>query len=127
MALRGLAQLRHIAVVSASQSGRETLKGKDNQASDVSEDIRKVAHVSRFATLNQTPEENTVGIMRVSCGIRRDGKTVDDCAVVLQCLDLGVAHLQSKFSREIEGMERGKPFLVSEQFRNYFERKDNEE
>lgn len=126
LALRGLAQLRHIAVATASQSGRETLKGKDNQASDVSEDIRKVAHVSIFSTLNQTPEENAVGIMRVSCGIRRDGRTIDDCAVVLQCLDLGVAHLQSKLSREVEGMERGKPFLVSEQFRACFERRNNQ-
>lgn len=126
LALRGLAQLRHIAVVSASQSGRETLKGKDNQASDVSEDIRKIAHVSGFATLNQTSEEKAVGIMRVSCDIRRDGKTIDDCAVVLQCLDLGVAHLQSKLSRKIEGQERGKPFLVSEQFRSYFERGNKE-
>lgn len=115
--LRGLAQEKHIAIITASQTGRETMKGaKDADHSDVSEDIRKIAHCTKFVLLNQTMDEKSVGIMRVTCPIKREGYTENDCALVLQCLDVGAVHIASKLGREIAGLERGRPFQVTEGF-----------
>ena len=56
--LRGLASSRKCVVVTASQTGRETVGGeKDAKEKNVAEDIRKLAHVTKMITINQTEQE----------------------------------------------------------------------
>lgn len=63
--LKNLAATQHCLVVTASQSNKKTMDSKSVKASDVSEDIRKVAHVDAMFSLNQTMEEKDSGIMRL--------------------------------------------------------------
>ena len=63
--LKNLAASRNCLVITATQSNRSTLEKKTVKASDVSEDIRKVAHVDAMFSLNQTPEEKKAGVMRI--------------------------------------------------------------
>jgi hypothetical protein len=63
--LKNLAAVKHCLVVTASQSNRKTLDKKDVKASDIAEDIRKVAHVDAMYSLSQTPEEKSKGTMRL--------------------------------------------------------------
>ena len=98
--LRGLAQSRKCLVVTASQAGRETFKGKV-RAENVSEDIRKLAHVTSMMGLNQTEQEGQRGIMRVNQLAIREGKKEYRQAVVLQCLALGKPYVDSRFETEV--------------------------
>jgi len=102
--LRGLAQSKKCLVVTASQSGRETLKGKV-KAEDISEDIRKLAHVTSMMGLNQTEDEGQKGIMKVSQLAIREGKKEYRQAVVLQALALGKPYLDSRFENEVVVVE----------------------
>lgn len=110
LSLRGLAQEMHIAVATASQSGRQTVDGKEVQSGDIAEDIRKIAHVTKLITLNQNEKEAEFGIMRVSQKVQREGKTIWRQAVILQCLDIGRFYLDSRFCDNVDGLDeyRGK-------------------
>ena len=98
--LRGLAQSKKCLVVTASQSTRETLKGKV-KAENIAEDIRKLAHVTSMIGLNQTEKEGKAGIMKVSQLAIREGVREYRQAVVLQCLALGKPCLDSKFENDV--------------------------
>jgi len=88
--LRRLSLQFDCAIITASQSGRNTVKGdRDISGSDVSEDIRKLAHLTKMMTLNQSKEEKEDGIMRVESEIQRDGAATYGQVVVLQALDIG--------------------------------------
>ena len=63
--LKNLAATRHCLVVTASQSNRKTIDSKNVKASDISEDIRKVAHVDAMFSLNQVDDEKRNGVMRL--------------------------------------------------------------
>lgn len=98
--LRGMAQSRKALVISASQTGRKGL-GRDSGGEDVAEDIRKLAHVAKMVVLNQSEEDYKRDIMRISQIKERDGKRSWREAVVLQCLDIGRPHLDSRFKDEV--------------------------
>lgn len=99
--LRGLAQKRNIAIITGSQTGRATMGGKkDAKASDASEDMRKVAHVTKWISVNATTAEKSAGIFRIECDTQREGGIVDDQAVVLACLDIGRPYLDSQLKRD---------------------------
>jgi len=88
--LRRLSLQLDCAIITASQSGRHTLKGdRDITGSDISEDSRKIAHVTKMMTLNQSSDEKQDGIMRVESEIQRDGAATYGQVVVLQALDIG--------------------------------------
>lgn len=95
MQLRSIAEVRNILVVTASQSDRKTFS-QDASEANVSEDIRKLAHVTKMIALNQTPEEYKMGIMRINQLKERDGHRTFDTALVLQCLDIGHPILDSR-------------------------------
>ena len=95
-AYRGLAQEKGIALFTASQSGRTTMKGKDAKEFDIGEDMRKVAHVTKLITINAKDAEKEKGIYRIACRITREGKQTFDQAVVASCLAIGRPHLDSK-------------------------------
>lgn len=108
--LRGLAQERKIAVISATQTDRGTLE-KDARAGNVAEHIGKVAHVTKMVMLNQTENEREAGIMRINCPIRREGATRHSPVVVLEARAIGRAYLDSRWLDDVDNdvVERGGP------------------
>lgn len=98
--LRGLAQKWKAVVFTASQSGRSSI-GKNVDAQDIAEDIRKLAHVTSMVSLNQTDEEKENGILRLKqLAIREDNPEFRQ-AVCTQCLSVGRIVLDSHFDNEV--------------------------
>jgi replicative DNA helicase len=100
--LRGIAQEKHCLVVTASQMSKATLN-RDAEQGDVSEDIRKLAHVSSMVALNQTIDEKKAGIMRCSMLAQRHEEFyIDNEVVLLQCLAIGKPYLNSKWKKDVK-------------------------
>lgn len=97
--IRALAQRRNILAVTASQTNKETFN-RDIRQGDAAEDIRKIAHVTCALALNQKEEEHDKGIIRVKQLAIREGKQINDQALVLECLDIGKAYLDSKLLKD---------------------------
>lgn len=98
--LRGLAQKRKALVVTASQSGRASID-RDVDATDIAEDIRKIAHVTSMVSLNQTPTDIKNGVMKLKQLAIREGEREFRQAVCLQCLSIGKPVLDSHFDDEV--------------------------
>jgi len=98
--LKNLASSRNCLVITATQSNRATLEKKNVKASDVSEDIRKVAHVDAMFSLNQTPTEKKAGVMRIGVVAHRwkDFHELDH-VIVLQQVGTGQVMLDSEMRR----------------------------
>lgn len=102
MALRGLAQERRCAIITGSQTGRQTVGGtRDAGDADVSEDIRKLAHVTKMIVLNQTDEEKSRGIFRVSCKTQRDDAAIVEQVVCTSCLSIGRPFIDCRMLHEV--------------------------
>jgi len=97
---RGMALNRNILVVSASQAEKGTFNTDVSQTS-VSEDTRKLAHVTCMVGLNQTAAEAEAGIMRVSQVAIREGRKNFDQAVVTQCLEIGRPIMDSRWRADV--------------------------
>ena len=95
-AMKSLAQKRNILVVTATQGNRSSLDRSTIQATDTSEDIRKLAHVDAMGGLSQTVVEKRRGIMRFGLLMHRD-KHFDSFTqtLVLQQPRIGAFHLDS--------------------------------
>lgn len=90
VSLRGLASERHALVVTATQTGRATVGGqKDADESDVAEDIRKVAHVTKMIMINQNAAEREQGLYRLSCNTTRDEPVAPSQLLCTSCLAIG--------------------------------------
>lgn len=88
-ALRGLSTERSIAVITATQAGRASYSKMQQDMTDVSEDKRKLGHVTSMLGLNQTPEEKRAGLMRVNqLVVREDESDIRENVVCLQCLSM---------------------------------------
>lgn len=93
--LRGLGLKRGCLVITASHTGTETMDGeKDASAKNVSEDRRKVAHITKLVAINQTEAEKARGIYRISCSTTRDGAVIFDEVVCTNCLAIGRPYLE---------------------------------
>ena len=98
--LRGLGQDRSIAVVTASHTNKATFD-RDIRQSDLSEDNRKLNHVTLAIALNQSEDDEEKNIQRLSViadRYKKVNKTRE--AVVLQCLDIGMPYLDSRISKK---------------------------
>lgn len=98
-ALRALAQSRHCLVITATQanaSSYETVVALSMKS--ISEDKRKLSHVTGMLGLNQTDTEKELGVLRANWVVLRSGrfKSSGFC-YILQCLEIGQAHVASKF------------------------------
>ncbi len=88
--LRGLSQERHCLVVTATQAAGRSYKKTSIEMEDYSEDKRKYAHVTGMFSLNQTPEEKRMGIMRIGpIVVREDEFFIEDEVKVAQALRIG--------------------------------------
>ncbi len=96
-ALRGLAQDREVLIATASQTGRGTVTGdRDADDSDMAEDIRKLAHVTKNLVINQSHEEKALGIYRISNNTTRDEASAETQLVCLSRLAIGEPMLDCK-------------------------------
>jgi hypothetical protein len=87
---KGLSAQRRCLVATVLQSNRSSITQKDVQQENVSEDIRKLAHVDIMFGLNQTPREKKEGTMRISIIAHRHKNFLfDKETLVLQSLELG--------------------------------------
>lgn len=93
--LRGLSQERHVCLIVVTQTNRDGFRGRDLWAGDVSEDKRKMDHVTAFFALNQTDEEADQGKIRIANIVLREGRKTRQQVVVLQCLEMGQSYLSS--------------------------------
>lgn len=100
-ALRKLAQEKNCLVVTASQTEKTTFK-QDISEGSAAEDVRKIAHITCGLALNQTKVERELGVIRISQVVAREEKTAFQQAVVLQCLDIGRACVDSRLQNEVE-------------------------
>ena len=102
-ALRGLAQSRKCMLATVSQTGRATVGGEQDAAENqISEDIRKVAHVTKMITINHTPTERKRGITRLACNTTRDGAPVQDSVVCTSCLAIGRPYLECELLSRVD-------------------------
>ena len=101
--LRGLAMERKCVIATASQSNRETVDGaKDASEKNLAEDIRKLAHVTKLVTINQTEEEKERGIYRIGCKTQREGQPVFDQVVCTNCLTIGRPWLECQMLSNVD-------------------------
>ena len=85
-------------VGTVSQSSKESWELRDVKAKHASENYRNPAHVDKFFTLNQTPEEKKAMRMRVLVAAARDeGFDSNKGVTVLQNLDVAQSVIDSDF------------------------------
>lgn len=102
MGLRGITTEMNNLLVTASQTGRETVGGKrDADESNIAEAVSKVNHVTRMITINRSKEDKRRGIYRISCQTMRDGQECFDQLVVCNCLAIGRPWMEDRFMSEV--------------------------
>lgn len=94
--LRRVAQERNLFVATVTQSTRAGVSGKELNSEDISEDIRKLAHVTNFLGLYSTDEQKKNDYCFIKCFETRTRRQTWDSAVVLQCLDIGRWYVDSR-------------------------------
>jgi hypothetical protein len=96
--LRGLSLEKHIALITATQASKVTFRKKSIEQDDLSEDKRKMAHVTHMFAINQTPEEKRQGIYRMATLAKReDDFDVTKEVKVLYSYAIGRSYLASYF------------------------------
>lgn len=103
--LRSLAQKKHCLVATGSHSNKSTFT-KDIAQNDLSEDYRKLNHVTMGLGLNQKAEEIDLGLMRVNVVAHRDRRFNPEAFIlVLQNLEIGKCYLDSKYLKNVNYKE----------------------
>lgn len=100
--LRDLALKTKRAIITASHTEKKTFNS-DIKTSQVSEDIRKINHVTAAIALNASEKEKENNIIRLKLMEVRQGRHTSEQAIVLQCLDLGRPCIDSKLKSEVSG------------------------
>jgi len=99
--LKRIAQERNILVITATQTNRAGLDGSDLTNENVAEDMRKLAHVSKFVALNQTAKEKLDGTMRMKVLLDRDEQSSYSEVQILQSLKIGKFVLDSRVKEQL--------------------------
>jgi len=86
--LRGFAAKFHCLMITASQTNRTAWKSANVDGSSIGEDFRKLAQVTSFVSMEQSPKMKQSKIMRIRNIAVRNGDVEDTC-VFPQCLALG--------------------------------------
>lgn len=95
-ALRRLSQEKHVCLITATQTNRESYNAPMIKIEHAGEDKRKFAHVTAAYALNQTMEEKQQGIMRIApLVVREDAYDAERNVTVLQCLQIGSPYISS--------------------------------
>jgi hypothetical protein len=96
---RRLAQTRNALVATVTQADSASYDKKSLTKKNFSEDKRKFAHATAFYSLNQTEEEEEIGILRMGQLLVRNVKRVMAEVTLLQCLRIGRPLLASYWNR----------------------------
>ncbi|MFA5724378.1 MAG: DnaB-like helicase C-terminal domain-containing protein, partial [Candidatus Pacearchaeota archaeon] len=99
--LRALAQMKNCSVITATHSNKQTFERNIKQ-NDLSDDNRKINHVGKMISLNQTFSEKKIGAMRMQMIAERNGFFDDTEVVVLQSLNIGKPFLDALYKDKIE-------------------------
>lgn len=103
-ALRSLAQERHCLVITATHTNKLTFK-KDIEQGDMSEDTRKMSHITHGLALNQTTENKKQSVMRIgTVALRDEAFFIDEEVVVLQCLEISQPYIDSRFKKKVKNL-----------------------
>jgi hypothetical protein len=97
--LRGIAGKRNLKLITPTQSGRDTIGGKNTRSKDVTEDISKVFTADQTLTFQRTAEEKLLGTGRLSLEHARmtgDGAEI----LITQSYSTGQYVLQSAFMQK---------------------------
>lgn len=100
--LRRMAQERNVCVATVSQSNAEGIDGKAITLSALAEDKRKATHVTAMMALYGTEEDRNAGRVKMKCLVSRDKTAGIGEVTILQQLDLGQFHLDSKFTTQLQ-------------------------
>lgn len=100
--LRGITTGSNNLIVTASQTGRETVGGRrDADESNIAEAVSKINHVTRMITINRSKRDKQFGIYRMGCQTMRDGRECFEQLVVLNCLEIGRPWMDDRFMGEV--------------------------
>ncbi|MCP4648742.1 MAG: hypothetical protein GY853_01500 [PVC group bacterium] len=98
MGHRAIGQERNLLMVTASHSNKQTLD-RDIRESDLSEDARKLNHVTMALALNSSEEDKLNNSIRVRTLVdRHRGILPNKEALVLQCLECGQPYLDGRIT-----------------------------
>lgn len=86
--LRGFSMKFHCATFTGTQTNRSGYSSSVVDVNAISEDYRKVTHVTSMVSMEQTPKMKKNHIMRLRNVVMRNGEAVD-CCVFPQCLGVG--------------------------------------
>jgi len=96
--LGSISQRLHCLLIAPSQAGGKDAQERERlRDSDVAEDSRKLGHVDLSLKIDQSEDDKKAQRAVYSVGVGRDDETVSDRVMVLQCLALGQAVVDSKF------------------------------
>lgn len=88
-------------VITATQAAKSAAFKEYLTVDDLSEDKRKAGHVTALIGLNQKAEEKAKGQMRINvAAAREEDFHPSKQAVVLQCITLGMVHINSYLKRQ---------------------------
>jgi RecA-family ATPase len=100
--LRGLATEFDIALLTATHSTRAGYKANMLDETQVGRSIAILNHVTSCIALTATKQEREMGILRASSLVEREGVIHSDQVVILQALDVGTFHCDSRFLGEMD-------------------------
>jgi len=87
--LSALRQERHCCLVTATQADSASFDKATITRSNFSEDKRKLSHVTGMIGINQTPEEEDKGVIRLNWIVRREAEfRTFQCLHVATCLPI---------------------------------------
>lgn len=97
--MKNMSDERNVLLFTATQGNRKSIDKKSMVATDISEDIRKFAHIDMMYAISQTTQEKREGVMRISIiGLRDEDFDEDAQILVLQQRALGQILLDSELA-----------------------------
>lgn len=98
--LRAMAQKRKCAVFTASQASRGAIN-KEATADMISEDIRKLAHVTSMVSISKDEYCKDHSLAMFSQLAVREGEPITERVIATQCLSLGRPVLDSHWKKDV--------------------------
>lgn len=104
--LRRISEERHVLLVTATQANAKAYKIDPMTKECISEDKRKLGHITAIYGLNQKKEEKEMGVMRLNTIDAREGThSVDDCIAAAGSLWLADPAMFACFRNEVTKKE----------------------
>ncbi|MFA5048703.1 MAG: hypothetical protein WC516_06785 [Patescibacteria group bacterium] len=102
--LRRISTERNLLIVAPTHTNKKTLD-RDVKEGDSTEDMMKMAHVTKSLGINLNDTDRAMSAVRISHIVDREEKKMMKQALVLQCIDLGLVHIDSKDVNTVVGLK----------------------